>query len=262
MKHHFPYDSPGKDGRTPDGVERYRLDGRDLRPLLVILHQESSTTGRVGQVLQRHGVRLDIRRPVLGDPLPETLENHHGAIVFGGPPSVNDGLPYLDRETDWLAVPLREEKPFLGICLGAQMLARHLGAKVGSHAEGLSEIGYYPLRATEAGRSFISHWPDMVYQWHTDGFELPAGAELLAEGDWYPNQAFRYGRRAFAVQFHAELTMAMVYRWTTKGHERLKLPGAQPRRDHFHGRRVHDEPVRQWLDTFLTKIFGDTVSPD
>ncbi|WP_199520170.1 glutamine amidotransferase [Fulvimarina endophytica] len=235
------------------------MDGRDKKPILVVLHQESSTPGRVGQVLERHGLRLDIRRPVLDQPLPATLAEHSGAIVFGGPVSVNDGFDYIDRETDWLSVPLRENKPLLGICLGAQMLARHLGAKVGNHHEGLAEIGYYPLRATAAGRRLLPDWPDMIYQWHTDGFALPAGAELLAEGDWYPNQAFRYSENAFAVQFHAELTMAMVYRWTTRGHERLTLPGAQERARHFHGRHIYDEPVRRWLDAFLTRIFGERV---
>ncbi|MEN3793467.1 glutamine amidotransferase [Fulvimarina sp. MAC3] len=242
-----------------DGV-RYRMDGRRMKPILVVLHQENSTPGRVGQVLNAHNVRLDIRRPVLGEPLPKSLDGHSGAIVFGGPPSVNDNLDYINRETDWLSIPLDEKKPFLGICLGAQMLARHLGARVEQHRQGLAEIGYYPLRATEAGRQFLPDWPDMIYQWHTDGFDLPRGADLLAEGDWYPNQAFRYGEKAFAIQFHAELTLAMVYRWTTKGHERLTLPGAQHRKDHFHGRALYDEPVKRWLDAFLTKIFGEKVA--
>ncbi|MER0237207.1 glutamine amidotransferase [Fulvimarina sp. MAC8] len=242
-----------------NGNVRYRMDGRRLKPILVVLHQENSTPGRVGQVLNAHNVLLDIRRPVLGEPLPKSLDAHSGAIVFGGPSSVNDDLDYINRETDWLSVPLEENKPFLGICLGAQMLARHLGARVECHREGLAEIGYYPLRATEAGRQFLPDWPDMIYQWHTDGFDLPRGADLLAEGDWYPNQAFRYGDKAFAIQFHAELTLAMVYRWTTKGHERLKLPGAQHRKHHFHGRALYDEPVKRWLDAFLTKIFGERV---
>ena len=102
----------------------------------------------------------------------------------------------------------------------------------------------------------MPHWPQMVYQWHKEGFELPSGAVLLAEGDWYPNQAFRYGEKAFAVQFHAELTLAMMYRWTTKGHERLKLPGAQQRRQHFEGRAIHDAAVKRWLDGFLARVFG------
>ena len=237
----------------------YVLDASDERPVLIVLHQETSTPGRVGQVLQRHGVRLDFRRPVLGQPLPETLDEHRGAIVFGGPPSANDGDEYIKTELEWMKVPLAEERPFLGICLGAQMLAKHLGAEVSSHPEGFAEIGYYPLRVTPAGRQIVPDWPQMIYQWHREGFELPSGAQLLAEGDWYPNQAFQYGPAAFGVQFHAELTLAMMYRWTTKGHARLELPGAKARRSHFDGRGIYDAPVLSWLETFLARTFGRRV---
>src|SRR5690348_13029343 len=93
--------------------------------ILVVLHQEQSSPGRVGQALVANGFDLDIRRPPLGDPLPDTLEAHAGAVVFGGPMSANDKDEYVKRETDWLAVPLAENRPFLGICLGAQMLVNH-----------------------------------------------------------------------------------------------------------------------------------------
>ncbi len=254
--HRKPSSAGGKSVGDVLDAQRFTLTTGDDRPILVVLHQENSTPGRVGQVLTASDVKLDIRRPVLGEALPPTLEDHRGAIVFGGPPSANDTDAHLVKEIDWLEVPLAEERPFLGICLGAQMLAKTLGAKVASHPEGYAEIGYYPLRATPQGRALMPHWPQMVYQWHKEGFELPSGATLLAEGDWYPNQAFRYGEKAFAVQFHAELTLAMMYRWTTKGHERLKLPGAQQRRQHFEGRAIHDAAVKRWLDGFLARVFG------
>lgn len=236
---------------------RFALDpADDTRPILVVLHQETSTPGRIGQVLQAAGIAIDVRRPVIGDVLPETLDAHRGAIVFGGPPSANDTDAHLVAEIDWMRVPLAERKPFLGICLGAQMLVKHLGGTVGPHPEGLVEIGYYPLETTLAGRETMPHWPSMVYQWHREGFSLPDGAELLATAERFPNQAFRYGPAAYGVQFHTELTLAMVHRWTTRGHERLSLPGAQARRAHFEGRAIHDEPVRRWLPQFLGLVFG------
>src|SRR5262245_66052860 len=97
-------------------------------PVLFILHQEHSTPGRVAQALKSRGFTFDIRRPRFGDPLPETLEQHTGAVIFGGPMSANDEEEFVRREIEWLKVPLKEEKPFLGICLGAQILARHLGS--------------------------------------------------------------------------------------------------------------------------------------
>src|SRR5690606_7430555 len=149
---------------------------RDRRPdrgkILIVLHQERSSPGRVGQLLAAEGFHLDIRRPPLGDPLPDTLAEHRGAIVFGGPMSANDHDEFVRRETEWLSVPLMEDKPFLGICLGAQMLVNHLGGQVKSHDDGLVEIGWYPLKATEEGRQMM-HWPEMVYQFHREGFSLP-----------------------------------------------------------------------------------------
>lgn len=244
----------------PIGMQQhrqYRLEGAsDPRPVLIVLHQETSTPGRVGQVLAAHGVRLDIRRPVIGDSLPETLDDHRGAIVFGGPPSANDPDAHLRREVDWMAVPLAENRPFLGICLGAQMLVKHLGGTVGPHPEGLVEVGYFPLQSTPEGRMLLPQWPGMVYQWHREGFTLPRGAIRLATGERFENQAIRYGDHAYGVQFHAELTLAMLHRWTTHGHDRTLLPGAQRRRDHFDGRAIYDAPVKRWLEQFLGLVFG------
>ena len=218
--------------------------------VLIVLHQEHSTPGRIGRLLAERGFSLDIRRLRCGDALPETLAEHAGAVVFGGPMSANDHDENVKKEIEWMDVPLREQKPFFGICLGAQILARALGAKVDFHPEGLVEVGYYPLRATEAGRKLLE-WPDYVYQWHREGFDLPAGAVLLAEGDAFRNQAFQFGRAAFGFQFHSELTHAMMCRWTTRGHARLALPNARPRADHFEDRLVHDPKTRSWLGKFL-----------
>jgi GMP synthase (glutamine-hydrolysing) len=225
------------------------------QPVLIVLHQEHSTPGRVGHHLKARGFPLDVRRPRFGDPLPPTLADHAGAVVFGGPMSANDPDDFIRTEIDWLSVPLKEQKPVLGICLGAQMLARHLGARVCFHPQGMAEIGYYPIRSTAVGRTVCSDWPDYVYQWHREGFDLPAGAELLAEGDMFEVQAFRYGPNAFGIQFHAEVTHAMMCRWTTRGHERLELPGAKPRGAHFADRPVFDLAIRTWLFAFLDRWF-------
>ena len=100
-----------------------------MRPILIVLHQEHSTPGRVGHRLTARGHPLDIRRPRFGDSLPETLAGHAGAIIFGGPMSVNDPDDYVKTETDWIAVPLKEGAPLLGLCLGAQMLAATLAPR-------------------------------------------------------------------------------------------------------------------------------------
>lgn len=223
--------------------------------LLVVLHQERSTPGRVGQMLVEKGYRLDIRRPALGDDLPQTLEKHAGAIIFGGPMSANDPHDYIKAEIEWLKVPLKENKPFLGICLGAQMLSKHLGGKVEADREGKVEIGWYPLNATEHGRLLMPHWPKMVYHFHREGFDLPRGAELLASGETYPNQAYRYGKNAWGLQFHAELTRAMMHSWVVRGAQRFGMPNAQVGSQHLEGRMLFDTPLRSWLGNFLDLVF-------
>lgn len=221
-----------------------------LLPVLVVLHQECSTPGRVGNALRALGHRLDVRRPRFGDTLPETLDDHAGAVIFGGPMSANDPDEFVRREIDWISVPLREQRPFLGICLGAQMLAKQLGARVAPHPEGRAEVGYYPIRPTPAGLALCPHWPDHVYHWHREGFELPHGAELLAEGGDFPIQAFQMGH-AFGFQFHPDVTYAMMHRWTTRGYDRMEAPGARARHHHFEDRAIHDVTERAWLKAFL-----------
>ncbi|NIX75304.1 glutamine amidotransferase [Microvirga terricola] len=227
----------------------------DKAPILVVLHQEHSTPGRVGRLLSERGHALYIRRPRFGDPLPETLAEHGGAIIFGGPMSANDPDDFIKAEIDWIDVPLKEKKPYLGLCLGAQMLAKHLGGTVWEHPDGKAEIGYYPLFPTDAGEALSERWgiswPSHVYHWHREGFDCPPGAEMLATGDDFPTQAIRAGEAAFGLQFHPEVTHAMICRWTVRAAERLSMPGAQDRARQIEGRLLYDPHVSRWLDLFL-----------
>jgi GMP synthase (glutamine-hydrolysing) len=237
----------------------------ERRKALIILHQVHSSPGRVGRLLQRAGVELDIRRPALGEELPESLAEHQGVVVFGGPMCANDGDPWLRREIEWLAVPLKENKPFLGLCLGAQMLAIKLGARVYSHPDRRGEAGYYAIRPTAAADALCpARFPRNVYQWHFDGFDLPHDAIVLARGDAaFPNQAFRYGAGAFALQFHPEVTYQMMCRWTVRGFERLKRPGARAPHEHLDGWRQHDQAVERWIEAFLPSwILGALPAAD
>lgn len=224
-------------------------DGRRL-PVVVVLHQPHSTPGHVGQWLVRNGYPLDIRKPRYGDPLPASLAHHAGAVIFGGPMSANDPDDFVKRETDWIGVALREKKPFLGICLGAQMLSNHLGGRVSFHPNLHAEIGYHEVAPTERGEELCC-WPSHFYQWHREGFSVPSGAELLARNDGpFPNQAMQLGS-AVGVQFHPEITLAQIYRWSTNSRHRLVLTGAKPRQQHLDGHYRYAPGVHQWLDAFL-----------
>ena len=126
-----------------------------------------------------------------------------------------DALPYLGRQREFLREAVEEGVPVLGICLGGQLLARALGAEV-RPAERL-EAGWLTIEATPeaAGDALLAHLraPVGVYQWHTDVFDLPAGAVRLARSEQSENQAFRYGERAWGLQFHPEVDAPLFAGW-------------------------------------------------
>ena len=229
------------------------------KPILIVLHQEQSTPGHVGRTLIAQGHRLDVRKPRFGDPLPETLAGHAGAVIFGGPMSANDDDDYIRREIEWIAVALRENVPFLGICLGAQMLARQLGARVFLDPDAQVEIGYHDIIPEPASPGGLA-WPDRVYQWHKEGFDLPAGARCLASSHSpFACQAFAYGS-ALAVQFHPEITYAQVHRWSGKNPEKLLQAGAQDRPGQLRDHIALAPGIHRWLDALLHRWKAQNVS--
>lgn len=234
-----------------------------MKKALLIVHQETSDPGLVGQLLQSYGYELDMRCPALGQALPDNLNDHAAAVVFGGPMSANDcdSLPFIRTELDWIPLALESGKPYLGICLGAQLLARALGATVTPHPDGVKEIGYFPIAPTSAGHRDFSQIP-YVYHWHGEGFEVPQGADLLAAGDVFSNQAFRYGSRAYGLQFHPEITAEMMQRWTTTAPEQLDLPGAQPAHEQLQNHQRYGPLVEAWLDGFLQRWLGLSAEPN
>ncbi len=219
--------------------------------LLLVVHQEHSATGRVGEKLAAMGHEIDLRRPCMGHDLPATLDEHDGVVVFGGPMSANDEhLPFIRAELDWLPKVVDSGKPFLGICLGAQLLARTGGGTVRPHHEGWHEIGYYPIKPTTAGQHLFDA-PMDVFHWHGEGIDLPKSATLLAVGEKFPTQAFKLGANAYGIQFHPEVTLEQMRLWATRGAHRLVLPGAQPRETMEEGWKRHDPGLARWLDRFL-----------
>ena len=224
-----------------------------MKTALFILHQKTSEAGDIANKLKIRGFNFEIRRPSLGDSLPTNLNNYSAIVVFGGPMSANDNDEFMKKEIDWIGQVLQSEVPFLGICLGAQILVKYLGCKVEKNPKEFSEIGFYKIQPTENGiKMFQSQ--DVFYQFHTEGFELPSGCELLAKGDIFTNQAFRY-KNCYGLQFHPEVNIYLHLKWLflvliKKPHILFKN-GAQNIFYQLWLRIKYNSSISRWLDNFL-----------
>ena len=184
--------------------------------VLVLQHIACEPPGAFEDVLIAAGA--DIHRVELdeGEPLP-SWQDYVAIVAMGGPMSVNDDaeLPWLTAEKQAIADAVKAGVPYWGSCLGVQLLAASLGARVYSGTQ--PEVGVLPVTLTEDGRSdpvFAGLPPEfLTLQWHGDTFDLPDGATLLASSPAYPNQAFRLGQTAYGVQFHVEVTEQMAREW-------------------------------------------------
>ncbi len=129
-------------------------------------------------------------------------------FVMGGPMSINDEdeFPWLVQEKQFIQRAVKAGKPILGVCLGAQLIASAMGARV--YPNHLKEIGWYPVNTVHSNDSMTIQLPETidVFHWHGETFELPAGAVHLAESDGCDNQAFQLGRSVIGLQFHLETT--------------------------------------------------------
>ena len=208
-----------------------------MKKALIILHQKRSITGDIGNKLKARGYSLDIRRPCCGESLPVNLDNHALVVILGGPISVNDDCEYKDYEIDWLKVVLESGKPFLGICLGAQMLAKHLGCKIQQNANKLAEIGFFPIESTELGYKLFKD-QKMFYQFHDEGLELPNDSKLLAKGKRFKCQAFQY-QNCYAFQLYS-LNVLQAFEHLNKFLKKVYLISILPLAKRFHNLHIHN----------------------
>jgi GMP synthase (glutamine-hydrolysing) len=143
-----------------------------------------------------------------------TQANWDLMVVLGGPISVNEqeDYPFLSDELRLLEARFKRRSPTLGICLGSQLIAHALGARV--HKSRATEIGWKSLTLSGAGQdSSLKHFTQPVFHWHGETFELPAGARALASTDLCPHQAFSFGGALLGLQFHPEITARGLEQW-------------------------------------------------
>lgn len=225
-----------------------------MKKALLILHQKRSKPGDIGNKLINRGYILDIRRPSQGDLLPENLEEHSLVIIFGGPMSVNDiKYDFIKYEMNWLNIVIKSGKPFLGICLGAQMLAKYLGCEVKNTLCNSSEIGFFEVLPTDSGQEIFEN-QKFFFQWHSEGFDLPKNSTLLASGKKFVVQAFKH-KNCYAIQFHPEVNFRLHLIWLyyviTSNPRRIFVKGSQNLAYQLFLRIKHNNNISKWLDSFL-----------
>lgn len=187
-----------------------------MRPVLAIRHHQPHTLGVGAEVFDELGVPYGYLDAWAEQEWP-ALGEVAGLVILGGEMNVDEVQrhPFLARERDLLRDAIEGDVPVLGFCLGAQLVARSLGAAVPRAPT--PELGFHPVRLTPAGRADPVLAPfasaPRVFQWHVDTFDLPEGAVLLAESDGVPHQAFRVGDSAYAIQFHFEATEDGIAAW-------------------------------------------------
>lgn len=187
-----------------------------MERILIIKNVEVEDAGELSEFLKEKRCEIEIVE-IWKNERYEINKDFSGIVLLGGPMNVyqNKEYPFLLKEEKIIKFALNKKIPFLGICLGAQLLAKVLGAKVKKLKNG--EIGWYQIKLTEKGKeSFLFKNLSnsfYVFQWHEDTFEIPENTILTAKGDFCKNQAFDYENYAWGIQFHIEVNLEMIKKW-------------------------------------------------
>ena len=183
--------------------------------VIAFRHVPFEDLGRIADALAAHQVECEYADLYRDRASPPDADAAAGLIFMGGPMSVNDDLPYLRREEEFIRRAVAQGKPVLGVCLGAQLIARSLGARV--YRNPAKEIGWFEIELAPAAADdgLFRGLPvrETVFHWHGETFDLPPGAVLLASSERCRHQAFRVGSSVYGLQFHPEVTPEMIADW-------------------------------------------------
>src|SRR6202049_1778581 len=200
-----------------------------MAKVYVLQHHPAENLGAIAEALESAALAWKYVRVFDGHPVPADMKGAGGLIVMGGPEAVYqlDRYPYLRAEMALIESALKVGRPILGVCLGSQLLAAALGANVRRAAH--KEIGWYPatLRSEAKDDRLLRGLPEqfVACHWHSDIFDLPAGAVALASSELTEVQAFRYDENAWGLLFHAEMTETVVAALVSEFGEGLKRVG-------------------------------------
>lgn len=224
-----------------------------MKKALLVLHQKKSVAGDIEIKLKNRGYKLEFCRPPIGEELPSNLSTYSLVVIFGGPMSANDTDDFIIKEINFMKLIIKSNVPYLGICLGAQFLAKFLGSSISKHKSNLSEIGFYKINPTNEGEKLFKN-QIFFYQFHTEGFITPKNCINLAFGDKFTYQAFKY-KKCYALQFHPEVNFRMHLRWLflilLKKPLVLFTNDAQNIFYQIYLRIKYNKSTSNWLDNFL-----------
>ena len=230
--------------------------------IILLDHHDNPRDDLATRYLAELGLNTQLVCPFEGDSMPQMDDSISGVVIYGGAQNVTelDKFPFLREEMDWIDGALKEEVPMLGICLGAQLMAHQLGAKVDFHPDGHCEFGYYEIHPTESAEGFMTS-PMRVTQAHFQHFDLPSDTTLLATGDKFPNQAFRHGSNAYGIQFHPEVSVEIFNRWQDAewSDEFYQTTGSQTREEQDEHKHQAGPVQAQWFRDFLENLFIRTA---
>ena len=188
-----------------------------MKKVLVLQHVAHEILGTLNPLIKDHGFRVRYLNFGRHPATQADLAGYHGLVILGGPMNVDetDRHPYLSHEVELIQEAIHKGLPVLGICLGAQLVAKALGTKVMRNRE--KEIGWYDLHLTPEGKKdpVLKNFKpnEKMFQWHGDTFEIPKGCLHLASSPLCENQAFRYNNNVYGFQFHMEVDEPMIHRW-------------------------------------------------
>jgi GMP synthase (glutamine-hydrolysing) len=228
--------------------------------VLIIKHVEIEGPGLIENCLRQERIPYQILTLEPGRPLPR-LDNLSHIVILGGPMNVyeEDRYSFLKDEDLFIKEAIQRGKFVLGICLGAQLIAKALGARVIQSP--VREIGWYDVSLTRIGTvdPLFSHLPKAfsVFQWHEDTFEMPHSATLIATSPLVPYQAFRYGDTTYGLQFHLEVTGEMIREWMETCEEESKSSPLS-KQEILSETKLKIEPYKKRGTKFLKNFFKET----